>query len=113
MNAKSPTQLTIINGYISYEEQKDLYKNNNKYFDKQGYSENQTGLIIEIQNSEWLENNSYKYGFIQRYPKDKKDITGYDKPNYYRYVGKEISEYIHKNNITYEEYYAYFIEKNK
>ena len=110
MSTNSTIPLYIINGYISYDEQTILYNSNNKYFDKPGYSENQTGLIIEIQNSEWLQNNSYKYGFIQRYPKDKKELTGYDRPNYYRYVGKEISEFIHKNNITYEEYYAYFIE---
>ena len=100
MSTNSTIPLYIINGYISYDEQTILYNSNNKYFDKPGYSENQTGLIIEIQNSE----------FIQRYPKDKKELTGYDRPNYYRYVGKEISEFIHKNNITYEEYYAYFIE---
>lgn len=105
--------LYIINSYISYEEQNKLYISNYKYFDKPGYSENQTGLLIEIQNNEWLENNAYKYGFIQRYPKDKKDITGYYRPNIYRYVGNEISEFIHKYNISYEEYYAYFIEKNK
>ena len=41
------------------------------------------------------------------------NITGYSKKNYYRYVGKEIANFIHENNISYEEYYAYFIEKRK
>jgi len=99
---KNNNSLFIVKSYIPYEEQNEF---------KQGYNELQTGLLIEIQNNDWLEKNSYKYGFIQRYPKDKKEITGYDKPNYYRYVGKSISEFIHKNNISYEEYYAYFIEK--
>ena len=101
-STKNNNPLFIKNAYISYEDEKEF---------KQGYSELQTGLLIEIQNNDWLEKNSYKYGFIQRYPKDKKAITGYDKPNYYRYVGTTISEFIHKNNISYEEYYAYFIEK--
>ncbi len=99
---KNNNSLFIVNAYIPYEEQTSF---------KKGYNELQTGLLIEIQNNEWLEKNAYKFGFIQRYPKDKKDITGYDNPNYYRYVGTNISEFIHKNNISYEEYYAYFIEK--
>ena len=26
----------------------------------------------------WLQENSYKYGFILRYPEGKEDITGYN-----------------------------------
>ena len=28
---------------------------------------------------------------------------------HYRYVGLDIAKYIYENNITYEEYYAYFL----
>ncbi len=38
-------------------------------------------------------------------------ITGYKyEPWHYRYVGKEIAEYIKKHNISYEEYYYEFID---
>lgn len=103
--------LYIIKGYISYGEQKKLYNSNKYYYEKPGFSESQTGYSIELVNNDWLEDNSYKYGFILRYPNNKKNITGYSKSNYYRYVGKTISEFIQKNNISYEEYYSYFIEK--
>lgn len=108
---KDNINLYIIKGYISYKEQKALYNKNKNYYEKPGFSENQTGYSIELVNNNWLKDNSYKYGFILRYPDNKKYITGYSKNNYYRYVGKAISEFIQKNNISYEEYYAYFIEK--
>ncbi len=55
--------------------------------------------------------NRNKYGFILRYPKDKEYLTGYKyEPWHYRYVGKDAAKYIYENNITYEEYYAYFID---
>ena len=49
-------------------------------------------------------NNSYKYGFILRYPKGKFHITGFKyEPWHFRYVG-DIAQYIYENNITLEEY---------
>ena len=105
-STKNGITLYIINGYISYSDQYKLYNSNKLYYDRPGYSENQTGLIIELQNNEWLEKNSYKYGFIQRYPTSKKNITGYERLNYYRYVGIDIAKYIYNNNLSLEEYYA-------
>ena len=53
----------------------------------------------------WMINNSYKYGFILRYPKGKENITGFKyEPWHYRYVGKDIAKYIYENNLTLEEY---------
>ena len=49
--------------------------------------------------------NAYKYGFIQRYPKNKEFITGYAyEPWHYRYLGVEITTKLFEDNITYEEY---------
>ena len=54
-----------------------------------------------MKETRWLFENSYKFGFILRYPKGKEDITGYNyEPWHYRYVGN-ISEYLYKNNFTY------------
>lgn len=67
-----------------------------------GFSEHETGLALDINldtgiNNEdvyyWLVNNSYKYGFIIRYPEGKTSITGilYE-PWHIRYLGKEAAE---------------------
>lgn len=83
-------------------------------------SEHQLGLavdIVDINNQrleteqedtdvqKWLMANSWKYGFILRYPKDKTDITGtiYE-PWHYRYVGKESAVYMHNHNLCLEEF---------
>lgn len=85
-----------------------------------GTSEHQTGLAVDIvaldyqlldkkqENTEeqkWLMENSYKYGFILRYPSDKSEITGicYE-PWHYRYVGKKAAKEIYENDICLEEY---------
>ena len=49
--------------------------------------------------------NSWKYGFILRYPNGKSDITGiiYE-PWHYRYVGKKAAKEITNQGITLEEY---------
>ena len=130
---KDGISLNIVSRYRSYDVQDYLYKcyrEKNSDVDtfsaKPGYSEHQTGLAFDIngENPEtssnykfegtkqykWLRKNAYKYGFILRYPKDKKDITGYKfEPWHYRYVGKEIAQYIYDNDISYEEYYVQFL----
>jgi len=103
--------LYINRAYTKYKEQNKLYRSNKSYYEKAGFSEAQTGLAIEVSYNKWLDDNAYKYGFILRYPKDKEYLTGYYKDNYYRYVGTEVAEFIYKNNISYEEYYSYFIEQ--
>lgn len=127
--------LMVNSGYRTYEEQEAVYENykknqGTKYADgiaaHPGSSEHQTGLALDIfskanptrkafQESEefnWLKNNAYRFGFILRYPEGKEKLTGFDyEAWHYRYVGETIAKYIHDNDITFEEYYAYFIEK--
>jgi zinc D-Ala-D-Ala carboxypeptidase len=118
-------KLYATSGYRSYELQKNLYKDRvksqgkikaEKYVARPGESEHQTGLAIDITNEEryltgdtkeakWLENNSYKFGFIVRYPEDKEYITGYNyEPWHLRYVGVEIAKQIYEREIVLEEY---------
>ena len=128
--SKDDIVLYNVSAYRSYNTQDILYNNyvksNGKdaadtFSARAGFSEHQTGLATDIntasskahfENSKeyaWLINNSYKYGFILRYPKDKEYLTGYKyEPWHYRYVGKDAAKYIYENDITYEEYYAYF-----
>ena len=132
--AKNDGHVIVIgSGYRSYESQESIYttnKNNygtayaDNFVARPGHSEHQTGLAIDVadyNNSsidfekteayQWMLDNAYKYGFILRYPKDKEDITGYSFESWhYRYVGVDVATKIHNLNITYDEYYAYFIE---
>lgn len=111
-------QVNLYNGYIKRDGQAAA----DKYSARPGYSEHQTGLCADLNNVSdsfdgsdeaiWLKNNAYKYGFILRFPKGKEDITGYKyEPWHYRYVGIEAAKVIYEDDITLEEYYAYYIEK--
>lgn len=131
---KSDLNIRAISAYRSYEYQENLYnkyvKEDGKdiadtYSARPGYSEHQTGLVVDVDNInlsyeqfestkefEWMRDNSYKYGFILRYPEGKNDITGYDyEAWHYRYVGKDIAKYIYDHNLTFDEYYVKFIDK--
>ena len=131
---ESDIYLMINSSYRSFNEQKKVYDSFEKergknYADsiaaRPGASEHETGLaldIFSIKNSNkktfedspealWLKDNAYKFGFVLRYPKGKENITGYDyEPWHYRYVGKKAAKYCYENDITFDEYYAYFIE---
>lgn len=80
-----------------------------------GSSEHELGIAVDIiadksrSDNEtvynWLAENAYKYGFIQRYPSNKTDITGIDyEPWHYRYVGKKAAAEIYEQGICLEEY---------
>ena len=61
--------------------------------------------FADTDKAKWLKDNSYKYGFILRYPKGKEDITGVIfEPWHFRYVGVEAAAEITKNKLTLEEY---------
>ena len=87
-----------------------------------GTSEHQLGLAVDIVDAnmqdltdeqentatqKWLMANSWRYGFIHRYPNGRTDITGiiYE-PWHYRYVGKDAAQDIFTRDITREEYLA-------
>lgn len=125
--------IKITTGYRSYNFQATLYnnyvkadgvKNADTYSARPGYSEHQLGYSADLTNAnnvsfddfentdeyKWLKDNAHKYGFILRYSKDNEYITGYIFESWhYRYVGIDIATYIYENDITYEEYYAYFL----
>lgn len=86
-----------------------------------GASEHQIGLALDITSADysyleegfsnteggkWLANNSYKYGFIVRYPEGKEYLTGIEyEPWHFRYVGYEAATVIKNNNLCLEEFY--------
>lgn len=85
-----------------------------------GCSEHSTGLAFDIvardyqmldkgqekrDENKWLRKHCAEYGFILRYPKGKEDITQISYESWhFRYVGKEVAEYIMEEGITLEEY---------
>ncbi len=129
--------IMINSSYRSYEEQQEVYDYYKKLYDeayadsiaaRPGHSEHQTGLALDIfsytdriqktfsegETYKWLKDNSYKYGFILRYPEGKENITGFSFESWhYRYVGLDIAKAIYDSGLTYEEYYAYYIENNE
>lgn len=130
---KAGHSIYISSGYRDYYSQKWIY---NDYVNRKGqtnadlcsaragHSEHQTGLAIDVYSPgtsysnfgstkafPWMRDNCYKYGFILRYTPENVFITGYkSEPWHYRYVGVEVSTYIHNHNITFEEYYTNFID---
>lgn len=122
--------LVILEGYQDYAEQEAIF---NKVLRRSDYnsakeetalpgqSEHQTGLAIDVDNVkgnvtksqafsntteyQWLLNNSYKYGFVLRYPEGKEAITGREfMPWHYRYVGVELAKKLVDTTMTLEEY---------
>lgn len=114
-------------GYRSYSYQQTLYNNYVKrdgfkaaetYSARASYSEHQTGLAMDITNKssfiskddkeyDWLIKNSYKYGFILRYPEGKENITGYMYEEWhYRYLGIDLAKEVYDSGLTYDEFLA-------
>ena len=137
-NAAKEDDINLIlnSGYRSYADQKAVYEDFDRnygeeyadnYAARPGYSEHQTGLAYDIVSPgasgddfdktdafKWLDKNAHKYGFILRYPKDKEEYTGFKYESWhYRYVGEDTARIVKKEGITYDEYYAYYIENKK
>jgi len=85
-----------------------------------GESEHNLGLAVDIVSDEhrslnaafgqtpegiWLAQNSYRYGFVLRYPDHKQDITNiiYE-PWHFRYVGVAHATEMFERDLVLEEY---------
>lgn len=95
-----------------------------------GQSEHQTGLAADIStvarncyldncfgttaDGLWLVNNSYKYGFILRYPSGKESITGYQYESWhFRYVGIDLATALHESDLTLDQAWPYLVKADK
>ena len=88
--------------------------------DRPSESEHRSGLAVDIadryyeekdsslENTElftWLKMHCCEYGFILRYPKDRKSVTGHVyEPWHFRYVGVEAATFMTENRLTLEEF---------
>lgn len=132
--------LWVSSAYRSNETQVYLYDRETDYYKDMGYSEAQAkqlakksvavpgtsehevGLAVDFNNVTddfkytqeyaWLCQHAAEYGFIQRYPEGKENITDIIfEPWHYRYVGKENAEKINASGKCLEEYVYNLINK--
>lgn len=120
-----------VSGYRSFAEQQRIWDDTivesgleytRKYVAVPGHSEHQTGLAIDLGIKkddidficpdfpysgicQTFRELAAEYGFIERYPKGKENIThiGHE-PWHFRYVGVEHAKAIAEKNVTLEEY---------
>ena len=125
--------LIVTSAYRSAADQKKLVAESiaksgaaytEKYVNQAGHSEHQLGLAVDLssfdkdckanfsrcnlkkETAAWLANNSYKYGFILRYPEGKEDLTGIEAESWhFRYVGKDMAKLVRNSGLTFDEIY--------
>lgn len=129
---ESGIELFAVSGYRSYIRQQQLFNAeiNRVGIEKAeqavaipGASEHQSGLAMDISSrsnklylneafantteGKWLKDNAHRFGFILRYPKEKRDITNYMyEPWHFRYVGVKAASIMYEHNWTLEEYFS-------
>ena len=130
-------QIVPVSGYRTLEDQMDIYNSsleeNGEEFTKKfvalpNASEHQTGLAIDLALNEGdidficpsfpyygicqdFRNIAPRYGFIERYKDEKKEITKISKEEWhFRYVGYPHSEIITDKDFCLEEYIDYLKE---
>lgn len=107
----------VTSGYRDYNRQAEIFAESEEgYAQEPGASEHQTGLSFDVtvetgegfENTpqySWLMKNAHKYGFIQRYPANKSDVTGISyEPWHYRYVGVQAAKQMRKTGMCLEEF---------
>lgn len=113
------SNFVMTSGYRSFSQQEALYEEMGSSFAlPAGHSEHHLGLSLDVGSTEmkmdkapegkWIEENSWKFGFILRYPKNKTDVTGMEyEPWHIRYVGLPHSVIMKEKNFVLEEYLIY------
>ena len=124
--------LILNSGFRTYKNQQGLYNRTRdtrglaiaeKLSARPGHSEHQLGLAADFsvrgqgcvimvcfgntKAGSWLAENAHEYGFILRYPKGYKPITGFQyEPWHFRYVGIELANEMKTKGIkTLEEFW--------
>lgn len=113
--------LEVTSGYRSYAEQATIFATKVKELGleaasrtnaRAGQSEHQLGLSLDLYDGRtlgtgfastkagrWLWANSYKYGFIMRYPPGSEDVVGFAyQPWHYRFVGVDVASHFGANS---------------
>jgi len=124
---KSGYSLSVVSAYRSYFDQEKTFLNwvksvgweiSSLVSARPGHSEHQLGTTIDVGLSNpgfdtfraspaalWVEQNSWRFGFVVSYPKGKEQITGYvHEPWHLRWVGIELATKLYQQELTLEEY---------
>ncbi|WP_283606672.1 M15 family metallopeptidase [Faecalispora anaeroviscerum] len=138
--AEDGVTLNITRGYVTAEQQEELYKQKvqelvasgytqvraedtaQSMVERGGHSEYQTGLAVDFEltggaggaESKWLLVNSPQYGFVLRYPENKTSVTQRGaEPQHFRYVGQENAQRMRQMGFCLEEYVSYLAKQSK
>jgi D-alanyl-D-alanine carboxypeptidase len=133
MAAAGKGTLVLNSGFRTYKNQQGLYNRTRdtrglavaeKLSARPGHSEHQLGLAADFSAKDqgcvimacfgkteagtWLAENAHQYGFVLRYPKGYKPITGFQyEPWHFRYVGVELATEMKTKGIkTLEEFWG-------
>ena len=127
------TDVNVVAGWRSYEDQAYLYQNAvatkgqahaDAYLAQPGRSEHHTGLAVDLDTYHaedgtsggfdgdgaysWAVEHAWEYGFVQRYPPQKREITGIDYESWhFRYVGLPHAYIMQTEKLCLEEYVEY------
>ena len=118
--AQTHNKLYVSSDFRTAEEQEELYREDPLTATLPGASEHQTGLALDVyvayyagdafiksSAGRFVNSNSWRYGFIIRYPSHAEDITGIRyEPWHLRYVGHPHADIIYNNHLTLEQYVA-------
>ncbi|MCW6678683.1 M15 family metallopeptidase [Anaerococcus sp. NML200574] len=117
--ARENLDLRIASDYRGYDLEQKMFEAGEVDASKPGTSEHQLGVAFDFFTEgskyndkfeataqyKWLAENAYKYGFIERYPKGKENITHHKaQPWHFRFVGVENAKEIYDNKLTLEEF---------
>lgn len=130
--------ITPVSGWRSSDEQQEIWEESvrdrgldftRKFVAVPGFSEHQTGLAIDLGFRKSLldyicpdfphrgicqafRRHAAAYGFIERYPAGKEDITGIGhEPWHFRYVGAPHARLMEENGLCLEEYPEFLRER--
>ena len=115
---KTDCKLLVMSSVRDADEQKELYNSDSSTAAAPGASEHQTGLGLDVYvkyfagqgfvkspAGQFVNSESWKYGFIIRYPSYGKSSTGIKfEPWHIRYVGKPHAAIIYNDRLTLEKY---------
>jgi D-alanyl-D-alanine carboxypeptidase len=122
--AETGLEMQSQSAYRSYQTQVGVYQGNDTLTARPGYSEHQTGWVMDISakplncalqicfgqtpQGQWLAAHAYEYGFVIRYPEGKTEVTGYQyEPWHVRYVGTSLATEMHDTGVqTLEEFFG-------
>jgi zinc D-Ala-D-Ala carboxypeptidase len=121
--------LALVAGYRSYQQQAQLFAMRKAQFGydrailktaRPGHSEHQLGTTLDFKTKghpdvnrswgqtatgRWVAENAWRFGFVESYPEDKRDVTCYSfEPWHFRYVGPKLAAQIHLSGLAPREF---------